>query len=177
MNTVQVDILPYIEALGRRFPGARLPPAELSALLHQARLERWRVGARLFHAGAPVEGLLFLLWGSLELDQPDPDGQLRPVGSRQSPDLYGDQALIDGGPQPWGCVATASSLTALLPRALVAPALLRADPLGASLRRLLAASLSASTALANGALSAAGDAGPTLPSLQDRGHLRASQLG
>ncbi len=177
MSDVRKQILPFVEALAHRHPGARLPPAALAELLMGAQFCRWSAGDRVIEAGAPVRGLLFLLWGSIELDHADDLGGLRPVGQRQSPDVYGDRDVIDGGVHAWGAVATAHSLTAHLPREIATPALLAPDPLGAALRRLLAASMSANTARTNRALRPFEQTRPAAPDQRDRGHLRVSQLG
>lgn len=177
MNDVRKQILPFVEALARRHPDARLPPAALAELLMGARFGRWSAGDRLIEAGTPVTGLLFLLWGSIELDHSDEFGGLRPVGQRHSPDVYGDRDVIDGGVHAWGAVATAHSLTAHLPREIATPALLEPDPLGAALRRLLAASMCANTERTNRALRPFEQARPAAPDHRDRGHLRVSQLG
>lgn len=170
---VSDDALTYCERLIARHAVAGLPAPELAALLLRARLQRLGPGDRLFQEDSPVDGLHFVVYGDIELDRPDAEGERRAVGRRCGPDLYGDLMVIEGGLHACGAVATTRCLVATLPPSVAAPALMRSDALGAGLRRLLCMSMSAGLAEANGALGKPTPRPLGRKALQDHGHLRA----
>jgi CRP/FNR family cyclic AMP-dependent transcriptional regulator len=105
-----------VAALGRSLPFAGLDPDVLQALAPHVRSRRLRARQVLFSQGDPGDCAYVLAAGAVKLSWPDRDGDDLTVATLLPGDLFGELALIDGGPRSaWAEATTATEVLVITP--------------------------------------------------------------
>jgi len=78
---------------------AKLSASERDTLLSRARGKRFRAGEIIFHKGVPGDSMLAVLSGQVRISAPGIDGREIVLNTIEAGQIFGEIALVDGGPR------------------------------------------------------------------------------
>jgi CRP/FNR family transcriptional regulator/CRP/FNR family cyclic AMP-dependent transcriptional regulator len=116
-----------LQALSRSVVLRGLPPGELEQLAATMRRRTYRRGEVVFHQGDPGESLHVVCQGTLKVVITGDNGEEAVLAILGASDVFGEMALLDGGPRSATVTALEAVETAVLSRADFIN-LLRRDP-------------------------------------------------
>jgi CRP-like cAMP-binding protein len=116
-----------LQALSRSVVLRGLPPNELERLASAMRRRTYRRGEVVFHQGDPGESLHVVCQGTLKVVIIGDNGEEAVLAILGASDVFGEMALLDGGPRSATVIALEAVETAVLSRPDFIK-LLRQDP-------------------------------------------------
>jgi len=78
---------------------AKLFASERDTLLSRARSKRFRAGEIIFHKGVPGDSMVAVLSGEVRISAPGVDGREIVLNTIEAGQVFGEIALVDGGPR------------------------------------------------------------------------------
>ena len=84
----------------------RLDREEIDRILAFARIETFRARQVIFRKGAPGRGLMAVLAGQVQIRSPGGDGRDAIINTIEEGEVFGEMALLDGGPRTATVTAT-----------------------------------------------------------------------
>ena len=78
---------------------SKLAASERDTLLSRARAKRFRAGEIIFHKGVPGDSMMAVLSGQVRISAPGVDGREIVLNTIEAGQVFGEIALVDGGPR------------------------------------------------------------------------------
>ena len=78
---------------------SKLAASDLDILLSRARAKRYRTGEIIFHKGMPGDSMMAVLAGQVRISAPGADGREIVLNTIEPGEVFGEIAIIDGGPR------------------------------------------------------------------------------
>lgn len=104
------------KALAASFILPLLDAAERTAFVASARRRAYRQGEAIFRMGDPGESMMLVELGEVRISYPAPDGRAVVMGELGPGAVFGEIALLDGGPRSAEAVAATNCTLAVFER-------------------------------------------------------------
>ena len=128
-------------ALGASFIFPVLGQTERETFIASARPRSFRAGEPIFHMGDPGDSMMLVETGEVRISYPAPDGRAVVMSELKPGAVFGEIALLDGGPRSADATA-ATNCTLLVFERRVLMAMLKASwPLAEAVLKLVCARL------------------------------------
>ena len=118
---------------------ARLPDADLRAIVLGGQMRHFKPGDTVFLEGAPCSGMHVLTRGQVQLCKLGPQGQINIIATIDPVIMFNEVAVLDGGTNPATALAVQDSLIWQVSHAAFQSLLQRYPAIGLGLLRVLAA--------------------------------------
>lgn len=129
------------KALGASFIFPVLGAAERETFVASARPRTFRAGEPIFHMGDPGDSMMLVEAGEVRISYPAPDGRAVVMSELKPGAVFGEIALLDGGPRSADATASTACRLLVFERRVLVAMLEASWPLAEAVLKLVCARL------------------------------------